>query len=265
MGYKDPSFPLKNLFIAFVFAGAGGTANLFYSLYLRDKGVGMASANDKLKIEGIKFEDNPENARRFRDWFRYAIKDQILFFWFLNTVTILLFIIGALAVLRPQGLVPAPNSLIWDEAEVLAQIWGSFGRTLFLVIGVATLFSTQLTILEGASRSVAEIIHANFEGARSRPLLWWRKRAALVWMIVGVLLVWILEARGTNELGFLFNAAYMGGFAMAVYVPSLLIMNRKFLPLSVRPGILATTMTGAAGIIYVGFAGFCLYSEFWGS
>ena len=39
-----------------------------------------------------------------------------------------------------------------------------------------------------------------------------------------------MEQLNVSELGFLFNAAYMGGFAMAVYVPLTLYMNYRFLP-----------------------------------
>ena len=43
VGYKAPDFPIKELFIALVFAGAGGTSNLFYCFYLRDKNIGMGA------------------------------------------------------------------------------------------------------------------------------------------------------------------------------------------------------------------------------
>ena len=37
VGYIDPGMSVKKLFSALVFAGAGGTANLFYTFYLRIK------------------------------------------------------------------------------------------------------------------------------------------------------------------------------------------------------------------------------------
>ena len=43
VGHKDPNMSVKELFIALVFAGAGGTANLFYTFYLRDKNIGMGA------------------------------------------------------------------------------------------------------------------------------------------------------------------------------------------------------------------------------
>ena len=66
---------------------------------------------------------------------------------------------------------------------------------------------------------------------------------------------------GISELGFLFNAAYMGGFAMAIYTPLLLWMNLRHLPRSARPGYLNIAMMVFASILYVGFALFCLKDE----
>ena len=63
-----------------------------------------------------------------------------------------------------------------------------------------------------------------------------------------------MDNRGVTDLGFIFNAGYMAGFAMAVYVPLLLYMNHRFLPKSAKPGILCTIMMIIASIVYVGFA-----------
>ena len=108
---------VKTLFIALVFAGAGGTANLFYTFYLRDKNIGMGGRLPQLQnplrgraetvpSTGFVVEDTEENRTRFAAWWSYVKKDQILFFWALNTVTMMLFIFGALAVLHPKGIVP---------------------------------------------------------------------------------------------------------------------------------------------------------------
>jgi hypothetical protein len=70
-----------------------------------------------------------------------------------------------------------------------------------------------------------------------------------------------MEAQGVSELGFLFNAAYIGGFAMAIYVPLLLICNHKFLPKSARPGMICTIAMVIASVVYVSFAVACLIWE----
>jgi hypothetical protein len=270
--YKDPNMSIKAFFIALVFAGAGGTANLFYTFYLRDKGIGMGKHIPAMKnplrgtVEraadtGYTFPDEEENRKRFRAWFSHLKKDQLLFFWGMNTVTIVLFMFAALAVLHPKGLVPEAGSLIWDEASVLEEIWGKTGRTLFLLVGVATLFSTQLAVLDGVSRSIADIIHVNWSAAQSKSVGWWYTLIAALWMIFGCIITYIMEARGVSELGFLFNAAYMGGFAMAIYTPLLLIINKRFLPPSARPGPIHTAAMILASCVYGGFAIACLLWE----
>ena len=265
IGYKDPRMSVKTLFIALVFAGAGGTANLFYTFYLRDKNIGMGGRLPQLQnplrgrtetvpSTGFVFKDTEENRTRFAAWWSYVKKDQILFFWALNTVTMMLFIFGALAVLHPKGIVPEKGTLIWDEAQVLAEVWGGPGRTIFLLVGVATLFSTQLALVDGVSRSVSDIVYTNFKGARKRTMSWWYMLIAGIWIIAGCLITFVMEQMGVSELGFLFNAAYMGGFAMALYVPLTLYINRRFLPKFAKPGGVCTTMMILASLVYVGFA-----------
>ncbi|MDA0748804.1 MAG: Nramp family divalent metal transporter, partial [bacterium] len=272
VGYRDPELSVKALFIAIVFAGAGGTANLFLTFYLRDKHIGMGrhvptmlnplwGRMEAMPSTGFRFEETEENITRFRSWWAYVKKDQILFFWLLNTVTILLFIFGALAVLHPKGIVPAAGTLIWDEAQILGEVWGAPGRYIFLIVGLATLFSTQLALVDGVSRSVADIVYTNFRGARKRDQSWWYLLVAGVWIVAGCAITYVMEQKGVSELGFLFNAAYVGGFAMAIYVPLTLYINHRYLPRPARPGGVCTAMMILASLVYVAFAVSCVVWE----
>jgi Mn2+/Fe2+ NRAMP family transporter len=272
-GYREPAMSVRELFVAMVFAGAGGTANLFYTFYLRDKHIGMGARMpsmhnplrgrvEKVPTTGYIYDDtDPENALRFRAWFRHVCADVTVFFWFLNTVTILLFIFGALCVLHPLGRTLNEGTLIYDEAEVLASVWGPVGRALFLIVGVATLFSTQLTLVDGCARSIADIVYFNIPAAQKRDVSWWYLLVAGAWIVVGTGLTWMLE-NYVKDLGFLFNAALVGGFAMAVYVPLLLYMNRHLLPRSARPGAVSSLFMVVATLVYVGFAAASLLWQF---
>lgn len=278
VGHRE-GMGVKALFIAIVFAGAGGTANLFYTFYLRDKHIGMGARvpsmqnplrgrAEKIPATGYRFEETEENCRRFRSWWTYLVKDQIIFFWFLNTLTILLFIFGALAVLRPRGIVPEQGTLIWDEALILGdeKVWGASGTIIFLIVGVATLFSTQLALVDGVARSLADIVYTNFKGAQRREVSWWYLLFAATWIVAGCAITYVMEAKGISELSFLLNASYMGGFAMAIYVPLTLYINRRYLPKAARPGWLCTLMMVVASLVYVGFAVACVGFElkWWG-
>lgn len=278
-GHKPEGVTTKAMFIALVFAGAGGTSNLFYSFYLRDKNIGMGALipdmqnplrgrTETVPSTGYVYPETPENQARFRKWFRYIITDQCLFFWGLNTFTLMLFIFGALAVLHHKGVIPQEGQLIWDESQILGNVfgqwgegWRTLGRTIFLLVGVATLFSTQLALVDGVGRSIADILYTNFKFARKRELSWWYMVIAMSWILIGCGITAATEYLQIKELGVLFNAAYMGGFAMAIYVPMTLFINLRYLPKSARPGRLSIIMMSIASLLYGGFAIFCIYWE----
>lgn len=268
----SPGMNTKKFFSALVFAGAGGTANLFYTFYLRDKQIGMGARvpailnplrgrQEAIPATGFRYEESEANASRFRAWWRYVKQDQALFFFGLNTLTILLFIFGALAVLYPSEMENTENALIKEQARILGSVWGRTGRVLFLLIGMATLYSTQLALVDGVARSLSDIVYTNFTFARKRALGWWYMVIAGTWMAVGTVLVWALETYkdSMSNLDVLFNAAYMGGFAMALYVPLTLFLNLRYLPKSARPGPFNIGMMVLASLVYGGFAVACLY------
>ena len=130
-----------------------------------------------------------------------------------------------------------------------------------MLVGLATLFGTQLALVDGVSRSIADIVFTNFKGAQKRELSWWYLLVAGIWIVAGCLITFVMEQRGVSEVAFLFNAAYMGGFAMAIYVPLILYINYRFLPKSARPGKVCTLMTGIGAIVYMAFSVACLVWE----
>lgn len=266
-GYKDPGIPSYALFSAIVFAGAGGTANLFYCFYIRDKGWGMGhhlpvvvnplrQREERTVDTGFRFAETPQNIERWRAWFRHLQYDQAIFFWLLNSLTISLFIFGALAVLHPRGLVPDEEMLVWDEATILEASWGAPGRIMFLFVGVACLFSTQLTLVDGVARSCADIVHTNFAWARRWDLSTWYARIAVAWIASGIALTWLYES--LPAILFLMGAGFFGGIAMALYTPLMLLANVRFLPPAARPSPLRIAIMALLGAFYGAFAIFAV-------
>jgi hypothetical protein len=261
--YTDPALPPYELFAAIVFAGAGGTANLFYSFYVLDKGWGMGALvpalsnplrgrEERRATVGYTIRHSDTNARRWRDWFGHLCRDQVIFFWMLNSFTMLLFILGAHAVLHPAARVPTQELLVWEEAAILGHLWGRPGQYLFLLVGVACLFTTQLTLVDGVARSCADILHTNFRWARSRPVAWWYGVVAALWMAVGTGLTYAYEA--LPPILFLLSAGFFGGIAMAIYCPLTLLINVRFLPRAARPSPLRVAVLAAISIFYIAFA-----------
>ena len=196
--------------------------------------------------------ESPQNQLRWRAWFGHMAGDQMLFFWLMNTATILLFMFAALIVLHPTGFIPSQEMLVWDEARLLGEVWGPQGRVLFLFVGIACLFSTQLTLLDGVARSCADLIHSNYEMARRFTLRQWYSAVAVIWMLVGTALTWAWGA--LPPFMFLLSAGFFGGIAMAFYCPLTLVVNRRFLPPLCRPGPVASVLLGGVSLFYVLFA-----------
>ena len=79
--------------------------------------------------------------------------------------------------------------------------------------------------------------------------------------VIGVFSVWFFGRYDIAGLDFLFIAALMGGFVMAVYVPLILYMNLTYLPKSARPGWINIVFMVLASAMYIGFAGYTIYSK----
>ena len=134
----------------------------------------------------------------------------------------------------------------------MGSLWGSFGKTLFLLVGTACLFSTQLTLIDGVARSCADILHTNYSWAQKKPVSWWYGTIAVGWIILGIILTYLYES--LPPILFLMGSAFFGGIAMAIYTPLTLILNRRHLPVEMRPGSVRTAILGVISVFYILFA-----------
>jgi len=107
---------------------------------------------------------------------------------------------------------------------------------------------------------MADIIHTSLPAAQRWSEATWYAAAAMFMIGFGVVITIVLEAMQVTSLGFLFNAAYVGGFAMAMYTPMLLYVNLRQLPQSARPGLTSAAALVVTSCVYIGFAIFCLFS-----
>ncbi len=268
----DEEFTFHRFFGAFVFAGAGGVSNLFYAYYLRDKNIGMGGRIPVLLNPfreaqrgdseiGYLFPATAENVQRFRDWFRFVIQDSVVYFWLTNTLTMFLFMFGALVVLHPLGIVPQESQLVWDLAIVLEGTMGAGGRYLFLIIGIAALFSTVLAGLDGGVRLWVDLLHTNIPLAHRFAANKLYLVFALSLTTIGVAATWFFGTFDVSALDFFFVSATISGFAMAVYVPMVLYMNLRNLPPPVRPKPVNIVMVVIGSATYISFAVYTVGSK----
>jgi len=175
----DPDDATK-LLTAITFAGLGGFWTLFYSYWLRDKGVGMANymANyigritgpvtgkpEVIPDSGFVPIDDRENRARFTGWKRYLVFDSGIGI-FGNILTTFMTCLLAYVLLFPEGLLPQGYEIAVVQNRFFEISWGSLGRIIFLIVAAAFLSDTWLGTIDAVSRTYADILHSLFPVTR---------------------------------------------------------------------------------------------------
>jgi hypothetical protein len=242
------------LLIAVAYAGSGGTLLLAQSLWLRDKGFGMAAyqgriagirgRNEEVSETGYVFDASaPLALPRFRGWMRVAEQELLVTF-----VLLILLSVAITGLLVTSTLGTGNTELAGDlsrmvvlQGEVLEREGGSWLRVVFLLAGACVLFSTQVGIVDTVTRISGSIFYERW-GRRTR--FWTLKRTFLFFLtaVVGasmaiVLLSWTggetVERLQPNFLVLIagpFTIASMYVFALVVGV-----MNARRLSAPLRP------------------------------
>jgi hypothetical protein len=248
----DKDFTPMMLLGALAFAGAGGTMNLCQSNYVRDKGYAMGNhvgritspitGNEEAITEvGFHFPHTAENMSRWRAWFRAAAWEHFSSFLMPCFVClILLTLISYICFFDQSGqrtLDPAKYkeaSFIWAEASRLGEIIGPAAKWVFLLMGIAILFTTEFGVLDASSRISTDIVKVAWLRENER---WSEGRLyfAFLWgeiaLAACLLLVYGAEV-GALTLFKLTSA--MNGAVMFLYAAVLLYVNRWRLPAEIR-------------------------------
>ncbi len=261
LGYPQSVLPLNDLGLssiallgALAFAGAGGTMNLCQSNYIRDKGYAMGNHVGRItspltgKPEpitevGYHFPHTAENLRRWAAWWRGACWEHCFSFLLTCLVClILLTLISYICFYDAAGRrLPGTENLqdlafVWGEAQRLASVVGPLARWLFLIMGVAILFTTEFGVLDAASRVSTDIVKVAW--LRENPF-WTEVRLyyAFLWgeilLACGILLLEKYQVKVGALALFQFSAAMNGG-VMFLYSLALIYVNRWRLPAAIR-------------------------------
>ncbi len=241
---------------ALAFAGAGGTMNLGQSNFIKDKGYGMGkyigritspiTGNEEAIADvGYHFRHTPENMTRWRAWWRAANMEH--FFSFFLTCVACLVLLSLLAYslfyneagqLRPEAANFGEDmNFIWGEANLIqagfsSPLVGQVFRTVFFVMGMALLLTTELGVLDATVRISTDIIkvnflrdNANWSQSRLYFLLLWAEIA----IGTGILLAGEYYPQFRQPMFLLKTSAAMNGGVMFIYSVILLYLNNKIL------------------------------------
>ncbi|MFQ5688880.1 MAG: Nramp family divalent metal transporter [Gemmatimonadota bacterium] len=212
------------LLIAVAYAGSGGTLLLGQSLWLRDKGFGMAAhqgriagirgENEEVSRTGYTFDPTaaPAGLARFREWVRVSQRELLITFVLLILLSV---VITSMLVTSTLGtgntqLAGDLTGMVARQGEVLERIGGLWLRVVFLLGGSFVLFSTQLGIVDTVTRLTGSVFYERY-GRRTR--FWTLKRTFLFFLTLFV-------AASMTIIGI----SWAGGLGMDRLQPNFLVL-----------------------------------------
>lgn len=277
-GVPDPAttgLSAATLLGAIAFAGAGGTMNLGQSNYVKEKGYGMGryigrmtspltGKEETVSEIGYHFPHTPENLARWQVWWRRANVEHFLAFFCTCVVCLVLLALISYSVFYTAEGTPRPEAaayhkdmaFLYGEAGAVETALGPTFRLLFLVMGAAILFTTEIGVLDAASRISMDIVKVNWLRDSRR---WTESRLYFLFLWSTIALACVFAAVGTGliqeKLTFFKLTASLNGAVMFLYSGLLLYLNRFKLPKAIRMGPVRTAVLAWA-VLFFGFFAF---------
>ncbi len=268
----DPADATK-LLTAVTFAGLGGFWTLFYSYWLREKGIGMAgyagkitgmrgdtassAAADAPVAAGLIPAASSDLAVQMRRWRSFLLVDSgvgILG----NLATTLMTCLLAYALLFPSGLYPQHYEIAVVQSRFFEVSWGATGRALFLVVAAAFLADTWLATVDAVSRIHTDVVQSLFPETRRRSARWW------YYCFLGLLTVVTTVTMHWQEPGpLILTSAVIGFIGTVLFSGAVIVLVHRYLavrlPVEARLGRMAMLVTWIA---YIGLAAVYLWVRF---
>ena len=256
---------IATILAGLVFAGAGGANNLVQSNWIRDKGFGMGAYIPKIvspitgedqaaPSTGVMVRQDEENIARFKGWFRQASKEQLISFWLICVLSIVIFSVLAYSTIFGKNVSEeADFDFIKGEGEVLKDVVGPWFGTFFWVFGSISLALVALGVVDYVSRLVADVVKTLYAPKSER---WTESRIyfSLVWTMVTVGII-VLLSGFDQPLVLLVLSACLNGMVMFIYSILLIRLNRRALPPAIQVSGFRLGALCFAVVFYGFFAG----------
>jgi hypothetical protein len=181
---------------------------------------------------GVAMRETPENLARWAVWWRRTNLEHVSSFYVVALLSLALFCLLAHALLPQGGEVSSGFGFIRDEASAIEARFGEGARHLFLFVGVAVLFSTELALLDAVSRVAADLLAIGPFRKRgvSLSLLYF----GVVWALIAFGIA-VLAAGFDQPLVLLVLSAALNGVVMFLYSGLLLWLNWTSFDPPLRP------------------------------
>jgi hypothetical protein len=268
-------FPLIVGSIAF--AGPSGMQQMWYTLYLRDKGAGMgthlprvrglvhAGEEETMPSRGFMFDtDDQDEMRKWKSWKRWVYNDAFLLFWGITMLVTIVFTVLAQAAARQNPNVQTALEAGEQDAALnaMADAFTSAGGAALGIIffGFISLvgWKGSIGIFDAFARGQADMTYFFVRGAKRFKMS--HIYFAFLWGVItfGILILLFGPADGPTEI--LDTLAFLSTFAMGTYCVVLLLTNNMLLPKKIRPGIVSNSIIGFGAVFYLGMLFYSLFA-----
>jgi hypothetical protein len=252
---------------ALAFAGPSGMQQMWYTLWLRDKGAGMgvhiprvrgllhAGEEETIPNAGHMFDtDDPEEMRKWHGWQKWVRYDAILLFFGITMLVTIIFTVLAMnaAKVNPE----ARTALLEGERDAaLPAMADAFGQAagvldpLFMLFIAVVGFKASIGLFDAFARGQSDMTYYFMPGAKKFKMA--QLYSAYLWgvIIFGLIILNFGPADGPTQI--LDILAFLSTFVMGAYCLTLAAVNVRNLPKRIRPNPIITAVLVLGGIGYL--------------
>lgn len=257
------------------FAGPSGMQQMWYTLWLRDKGAGMgvhiprirglihADEEETMPSRGFMFDtENPAEMRKWKGWRRWVMVDAILlFFGITMLVTIVYTVLAQAATKIDPGVTDAlrageEDAAIAGMAAAFASAGGALLGTMFFFFIALVGWKGSLGIFDAFARGQADMTHYFIPGMQRFNMSY--IYFAFLWGVIAFGILILLFGPADGPTAVLDILAFLSTFAMGTYCGLLVLTNNMLLPKKIRPNIVISVILGAGALFYLGMLAYSL-------
>jgi hypothetical protein len=252
---------------ALAFAGPSGMQQMWYTLWLRDKGAGMgihiprvrgllhAGEEETIPDSGSMFDtEDPEEMRKWHGWRKWVAFDAVVLFFGITMLVTIIFTVMALdaARLNPEArsalLEGDRDAALPAMADAFAQAAGFFDELFFLFIAFVG-WKASVGLFDAFARGQSDMTYYFIPGAKRFKMA--HLYSAYLWFVIifGILVLNFGPADGPTQI--LDILAFLSAFVMGAYCLTLAAVNNRNLPKKIRPHPFLTVVLVLGGIGYL--------------
>jgi hypothetical protein len=253
---------------AIAFAGPSGMQQMWYTLWLRDKGAGMgihmprvrgllhAGEEETVPDTGSMFDvDDPEEWSKWQEWRKWVRYDALLLFFGITMLVTIIFTVMAMHAADVSG--EARNQLVEGERDqALLAMKDAFADkaellgTLFFVFIAIVGWKASVGLFDAFARGQSDMTYYFVPGAKQFKMS--QLYSVFLWgvIIFGILIILFGPVDGPE--GILNVLAFLSTFIMGAYCLTLAATNRMLLPRKLQPGWWVTIVLVLGGLAYLG-------------